>query len=188
MNTIVTSQEEILQKAREIALTDGLEALNIRSVAAACGIAVGTVYRYFPGKTELVTAVIGRIWREIFAPLMRNEAKMGFLPLVRAMGDCIRQGAENYPGFFTEHTLVIKNDLRGQEAMRDAFAHMRAMLLEALTHDPLYGGLEWRSPVTPEALAEFTMDFYRMEVLLGRSRAPLLEALLRGALEATRKG
>ena len=177
-----------MQKAREIALTDGLEALNIRAVAAACGIAVGTVYRYFPGKTELVTAVIGQIWQEIFAPVMRRGPWPAFLPLVRAMGDCIRHGAENYPGFFAQHTLVVKNDRRGQAAMRDAFAHMRAMLTDALIHDPLYGGLEWRPPVTPEALAEFTMDFYRMEVLLGQNRAALLEALLRGALEAIRKG
>ena len=188
MNTLATSREEILQKARDIALTKGMEALNIRGVAAACGIAVGTVYHYFPDKAALVIAVIGQIWQEIFAPVMQGGPWTAFLPMVRAVGDCVAQGAEKYPGFFTQHALVVKNDRRGQEAMQDAFAHMRAMLTDALLRDQLYGGLEWRPPVTPQALAELVLDFYRMEVLLGRSRSALLEALLRDALEARRKG
>ena len=43
-NRPVISKEQILDAAYEIATTKGLGALSIRAVAAACGVAVGTVY------------------------------------------------------------------------------------------------------------------------------------------------
>ncbi len=39
----------------------GLAAVQIAAVAAKAGIAAGTVYRYFPGKTDLVAALLGEI-------------------------------------------------------------------------------------------------------------------------------
>ena len=38
MNTVVTSKEEILRASRELIRTQGWGAVNIRSVAAACGV------------------------------------------------------------------------------------------------------------------------------------------------------
>ena len=43
MNTIVTSQEEILKASRELIRQKGWAAVNIRSVAAACGVSVGSI-------------------------------------------------------------------------------------------------------------------------------------------------
>ena len=43
MNTIVTSKEEILKTSRELIQREGWSAVNIRSVAAACGVSVGSI-------------------------------------------------------------------------------------------------------------------------------------------------
>ena len=51
----------IVAAARAAASEGGLAALQIEPVAARAGIAAGTVYRYFPGKTDLVTALLGEI-------------------------------------------------------------------------------------------------------------------------------
>lgn len=51
----------IVAAARAAASEGGLAALQIGPVAAKAGIAAGTVYRYFPGKTDLVTALLGEI-------------------------------------------------------------------------------------------------------------------------------
>jgi len=51
----------IVAAARAAASEGGLAALQIEPVAAKAGIAAGTVYRYFPGKTDLVTALLGEI-------------------------------------------------------------------------------------------------------------------------------
>ena len=47
MNTVVTSKEEILKTSRELIQQAGWSAVNIRSVATACGVSVGSIYNYF---------------------------------------------------------------------------------------------------------------------------------------------
>lgn len=42
MNTVVTSKEEILKASRELIRQQGWSAVSIRSVAAACGVSVGS--------------------------------------------------------------------------------------------------------------------------------------------------
>ena len=54
MNTVVTSKEEILRASRELIRQKGWDAVNIRSVAAACGVSVGSIYNYFDSKAALV--------------------------------------------------------------------------------------------------------------------------------------
>jgi AcrR family transcriptional regulator len=48
----------IIAAAREIASESGMSAVQIVPVAARAGIAAGTVYRYFPSKTDLVSALM----------------------------------------------------------------------------------------------------------------------------------
>ena len=47
MNTVVTSKEDILKVSRKLIQQQGWSAVNIRSVAAACGVSVGSIYNYF---------------------------------------------------------------------------------------------------------------------------------------------
>ncbi len=51
----------IIAAAREAASEGGMAAVQIAPVAARADIAAGTVYRYFPGKTDLVTALLAEI-------------------------------------------------------------------------------------------------------------------------------
>ena len=52
MNKVVTSKEEILAASRELVLEKGIMSLSMRSVAEACGVAVGSIYNYFPGNEK----------------------------------------------------------------------------------------------------------------------------------------
>ena len=57
---MATSKEEILKTSRVLIQQNGWEAVNIRAVAAACGVSVGCIYNYFGSKTELKTPT--RLW------------------------------------------------------------------------------------------------------------------------------
>ncbi|HWF94533.1 MAG TPA: helix-turn-helix domain-containing protein [Xanthobacteraceae bacterium] len=48
----------IMGAARALAAESGMRAVQIAAVAERAGIAAGTVYRYFPAKTDLVTALV----------------------------------------------------------------------------------------------------------------------------------
>ncbi|MGB6538840.1 MAG: helix-turn-helix domain-containing protein [Xanthobacteraceae bacterium] len=70
----------ILAAARQAASEGGMAAVQIAAVAERAGIAAGTVYRYFPGKTELVEALLKEICvREIAA--LRTAAQSAPGPL-----------------------------------------------------------------------------------------------------------
>jgi AcrR family transcriptional regulator len=64
----------IIAAARAAASEGGLAALQIEPVAAKAGIAAGTVYRYFPGKTDLVAALLGEMSDAEMAALRRAAA------------------------------------------------------------------------------------------------------------------
>ena len=66
MNKAVTSKEEILEVSRKIAARDGITAVNMRTVAAECGIALGSLYNYFVSKAELLSATVEAVWADIF--------------------------------------------------------------------------------------------------------------------------
>ena len=50
--------DAIVEAARDAASAGGMTAIQIAPVAARAGVAAGTVYRYFPGKIELVGALV----------------------------------------------------------------------------------------------------------------------------------
>lgn len=56
MNIVVTSKDEILKTNRELIQKQGWSAVSIRSVAAACGVSVGSIYNYFKSKEALMSA------------------------------------------------------------------------------------------------------------------------------------
>lgn len=67
MNKRVTSTDKILEQALLIAKREGVDKLSIRKLSTACGIAIGSVYNYYPDKETLVTAVAEQFWNPIFA-------------------------------------------------------------------------------------------------------------------------
>jgi AcrR family transcriptional regulator len=50
--------DAIVEAAREAAIGGGMAAVQIAPVAERAGVAAGTVYRYFPGKVDLVGALV----------------------------------------------------------------------------------------------------------------------------------
>ncbi len=70
----------IVAAARAAASEGGMAAVQIVPLAARAGVAAGTVYRYFPGKTDLVAALLADIAeREIAA--LRHAAAVAPGPL-----------------------------------------------------------------------------------------------------------
>nr|WP_307800230.1 TetR family transcriptional regulator [Actinomadura nitritigenes] len=51
-------RKRIVQAAAALASRGGIEAMQMRTVAERAGVALGTLYRYFPSKMDLVVAVV----------------------------------------------------------------------------------------------------------------------------------
>ncbi|HCG60447.1 MAG TPA: TetR/AcrR family transcriptional regulator, partial [Lachnospiraceae bacterium] len=105
MNTIVTSREEILKASRKLAMEKGWKAVSIRSVAAACGVSVGSIYYYFPSKTALLTDTVESVWYEIFHEPGDPSVFENTERCVRWVYARMEAGSREYPEFFTLHSL-----------------------------------------------------------------------------------
>ncbi len=140
MNTVVTSKEDILQTSRELIRRQGWSAVNIRSVAAACGVSVGSIYNYFDSKAALVSAAVESVWCDIFHFPENPGNKKPF----DSFGDCIawifdsmKKGDEKYPGFFTFHSMGFMGEEKedGQQYMAQSWQHIQDRLFMVLLHD-----------------------------------------------------
>ena len=184
MNPEVTSKEAILRVCRGIVSAQGLSALSMRAVAGELGIALGTLYNYFPGKDALLLATVESVWQDIFHRQEESETPLPFPDYTQALFFRIRRGAEAYPNFLTTHSLSIAKSKRdaAKGAMEQCFAHIKAGLLEALRADPNVDPAAFCSGLTEKDFADFVMD--QLLLLLGKESpdpAPLL-ALLRRVL------
>jgi len=71
---LAARHDAIIAAARQIAGEGGMAAVQIAAVAARAGIAAGTVYRYFPAKTDVVAALLAEIAEREIGALRRAAA------------------------------------------------------------------------------------------------------------------
>jgi len=62
---LLNVRESILKQGETLLKENGYDKLAMREVASKCGIAVGTLYNYFPNKDELVEQIIFEHWGEV---------------------------------------------------------------------------------------------------------------------------
>ncbi|MGW1814520.1 TetR family transcriptional regulator [Streptomyces sp. NPDC002125] len=65
-------RRRILQAGVQLAGRGGFEAVQMREVAEAAGVALGTLYRYFPSKIHLLVAVMHDQLQRLHVTLRRN--------------------------------------------------------------------------------------------------------------------
>src|SRR5258705_9240398 len=66
---LAARHDAILAAARDAVAEGGMAAVQIALVAQRAGIAAGTVYRYFPSKTDLVAALTAALSQREMAAL-----------------------------------------------------------------------------------------------------------------------
>ena len=111
MNKVVTSREEILRVSRKLLKEQNGAALNIRTVASACGVSVGSIYNYFHSKSELTAAAVESIWNDIFCFPGKGDGFDSFTDCVAWIFACMKKGSESYPGFFMLHSTIFPGDV-----------------------------------------------------------------------------
>ena len=156
MNPMATSKENILQISRKLIQQNGWAGVNIRSVAAACGVSVGCIYNYFESKTDLLSATVESIWSDIFHHPEDEAVFQDTLSCVRWMYKQLEYGCQRYPGFFTHHALgFVKQDTAdGKQQMQRAWQHILDALCTVLRNDARIRADAFTEEFTVEKFAE----------------------------------
>ena len=156
MNTAATSKDAILEASRALIRQHGWSAVNIRAVAAACGVSVGCIYHYFSSKEELTGAVVESVWREIFRHPEDSAVFCSIQSCIVWMYQRMEAGAEAFPGFFSLHAVGFSGAERetGRQQMQTVWQHIRDGLTAVLKRDPQLRPDAFDERFTAEAFAD----------------------------------
>lgn len=152
MNTVVTSKEDILKASRTLIQKEGWSAVNIRSVASACGVSVGSIYNYFDSKAALMGAAVESVWCEIFHRPEDRAVFQDTLACITWLYGRMEYGCKQYPGFFSLHSLGFLGEDKsdGRQKMQQTWQHILEGLCSVLRRD---------ANVRPDAFTrEFTAE------------------------------
>ncbi|WP_433129338.1 TetR/AcrR family transcriptional regulator [Micromonospora sp. CA-240977] len=180
----VRNQETLLAAAAEVFVTAGVDA-PIRQIAARAGVGMGTIYRHFPTRADLVTAVY-RHQIEACA-----EAAPSLLASANSPFDALRQWIDLFVDFLvTKHGLA---DALQSDTSR--FAALHTYFLERL--EPACAQL-LAAAVDAGDISPGTQPYELMRgignLCIGRDSDPrydprrLIELLLRGLRQAPPAG
>ena len=68
-------EKNLIDEARRQVAQGGYAGVTIRSVAAACGVGVGTVYNYFPSKDALLASFMLEDWKDCVKAIEETAAR-----------------------------------------------------------------------------------------------------------------
>ena len=148
-------RERAILEARRILTAPEDTAFTMRGVAAACGVAAGTLYNYFSSKEYLIGCVVLEDWQ---AAVEEMTALAGGAPTVQ-------QGVERlYTAmcrFVEAHRYLTAFDIRGG---RDGFDYADRHILLRRQIEALLALLETRFGIRPDSgitvfLAESILSF-----------------------------
>ncbi|WP_262402325.1 TetR family transcriptional regulator [Actinomadura sp. CNU-125] len=167
-------RKRIVQAAAALASRGGIEAMQMRTVAERAGVALGTLYRYFPSKDDLVVAVVGEeidlLERSIERrpPRAGTSAQRAVEALMRATRGLMRE---------PELAAALIRSLLLSDVQTDFSDRMTALLLRAAVGPGTDADPDDAQRVMARALtAVWTMEM--IEMLRGQAGADEIQARL----------
>ncbi|MFE9411377.1 TetR/AcrR family transcriptional regulator [Streptomyces sp. NPDC006704] len=123
----------VLRAAEEIASTFGLEEMTIAGVAQRAGVAVGTIYRRFEDKDQLITALTERMLerREEYVAEQLRTARPSLSGVMHAYAHALLQSFADNSGLFPE--LLRTRGTRSLDRGARTITELHRLLLEAAT-------------------------------------------------------
>lgn len=168
MHPVITSREAILEASRRLIREQDWQALSIRSVAATCGVSVGSIYNYFDNKSELIAATVQSVWFEIFhLPCPPSGNMPDFVHCIAQLYDRMERGAQTYPGFFALHAVSFcaKDTDKGRQLMHKVWHHIQDNLHTVLLHDTAVRPDAFDAQFTPEVFVQLIFSLILSAVM-----------------------
>ncbi|MFD0903149.1 TetR family transcriptional regulator [Actinomadura sediminis] len=170
-------RKRIVQAAAALASRGGIDAMQMRTVAERAGVALGTLYRYFPSKDDLVVAVVGEEIELLERSIERRPPRAGTSPqraveaLMRATRGLMRE---------PELAAALIRSLLLSDVQTDFSDRMTGLLLRAAVGPESAasdsGADDSRRVMARALTAVWTMEM--IEMLRGQAGAEEIQARL----------
>jgi len=141
VNTFTDRQKDFLRAAIEIVSKEGFSRLTIRNVAAAVGVTEPAVYRHFPNKLALLTAMLDDLQSSILPHFRRlressDNPMESFTDFIHGLFEEFKLRPAYAPFIFSEEIFHNEPQLRGK--LQQVLSGNIAVLtdsFESLQHD-----------------------------------------------------
>ncbi len=151
----------ILLAAKGIATKQGITKINIRSIAKNSGIAIGTVYNYFPSKGDLLVAVIEEFWEDAFknvdwSSFAHNNFYDNLESLYNILYDYLNKFKENW----LEQLALLKTQEKqlGKQRQDEYFRKICSRIITLIDMDDNLRQYKWTDIISKEKMAEFIFE------------------------------
>ncbi|MEE0954915.1 MAG: helix-turn-helix domain-containing protein [Eubacterium sp.] len=127
-------REGLIEAARKHLMSGEEGTFSLRDIAAECGIAVGTVYNYFPNKDMLIATAISDDWLAVLKSVDADMKKAAaFDDAIAALTSCIRRFRKRYDRIFNSSTMKVDaaRFMQGKLVLRN---QMKERLQSAAEH------------------------------------------------------
>jgi len=165
MKNLTDRQKEFLQAALDIVSKDGFSRLTIRNIAAAVGVTEPSVYRHFPNKLSLLTAMLEDLQSAVIPHFLalRNgegEPEQRFSLFIHHLFAELKKRPASAPFLFSEEIFHNEPQLRG--SLQQVLSENMAVLSEAF--EALQMEKICRTDIQPRELAVTTLASIRLAV------------------------
>ena len=186
----VIDKDKLIEQAYSIAAREGISTLSVRKLAGACGIAVGSVYMYFPTKADLTAAVFTRFFGQaLFEECCRVDGSESFVDYVRKLRGALGVAlADMDVDWFAEMHRLPRSEHEALEAARGPMlAHMEQGLQYVLDWDPAVVRSRLVGALSPEKLCPFVLGAIFTSLMEGSDCETLFALLDASLYEAVAK-
>lgn len=132
-------RQRVLEAAMRLAREGGYDAVQMRDVAARADVALGTLYRYFPSKNQLLVAALGEWARELQQRIAARPARGGSPAdrVVEVLGRAVK-ALEREPrltqAFLTALTSLSNDEPAGLAYARGVYGTLSEIITSAMDH------------------------------------------------------
>lgn len=150
-----TLRDTLLNVARSIADTEGIDAVNIRTIAQRVGIATGTMYNYFASKDEILLALTEEYWKQTLLEMRTVITADSFCEQLKEIFVFLRERIDQSAGKLMNSLGSLET--AGQTRMASMQPTLEDALIQRMAQDTAIRKDIWDEQFTKEHFARFVM-------------------------------
>lgn len=175
-----TLRRTLLVHARNLADTEGIDAINMRTIAQKAGIATGTVYNYFSNKEEILLALTEEYWKQTLQHMDTVISADSFTSQLEEIFYFLLGRVEDSEGKFMNHLGSLET--AGQERMASIQMYLEKTLIQRMEHDEKIDKRIWDDAFTKEQYARFVMANIMTLLKTGSNDFPFFISIVKRTL------
>lgn len=168
-----TLRDTLLDLARQITDREGIDAVNIRSLASMAGVATGTVYNYFSSKDDILLALTEEYWRQTLLEMKHVITGDSFCRQLEEIYEFLKKKIAQSAGKLMNSLGNVET--AGHACMASMQSALESDFIRCMERDPDVRGDIWDETFTKERFAHFLM---MNMVMLLKSEAPDIRFLI----------